>query len=63
MTRLLSFLVFQSFYLKVEECGVEEVCEDADNKIVTTPAFMFDGKAHEVHDGIALMVNHVIGLI
>eukprot|EP00092_Neocalanus_flemingeri_P001441 GFUD01001539.1.p1 GENE.GFUD01001539.1~~GFUD01001539.1.p1 ORF type:complete len:231 (+),score=68.53 GFUD01001539.1:245-937(+) len=48
---------------QVEECTVDEVCEDTDNKIVTTPAYLYDGKVHQVHDGVTKMVEHVIGLI
>ncbi len=28
--------------VQVEECEVEEVCVDRDNRLVTTPAFMYD---------------------
>ncbi|XP_076057782.1 glutamine amidotransferase-like class 1 domain-containing protein 3, mitochondrial [Oratosquilla oratoria] len=45
------------------EKSVEEVNVDEANKIVTTPAFMFEGKFHEIHDGVSKMVNAVIGLI
>jgi enhancing lycopene biosynthesis protein 2 len=30
---------------------------------VTTPAFMFAGQFHEIHDGIAKMVDKVVELI
>ena len=42
---------------------VSEVCVDADNKLVTTPAFMYNGAFHEIHDGVVKMVEKVIELI
>ena len=47
----------------VEEMDVSEVCVDADNKLVTTPAFMYSGAFHEIHDGVVKMVEKVIELI
>ena len=44
------------------ECGVDEVCVDEANKIVTTPAFMYEGEFHEIHDGINKMVNTLFGM-
>ena len=46
----------------VVECGVNEVCVDEANKIVTTPAFMYEGEFHEIHDGINKMVNTLLGM-
>ena len=46
----------------VVECGVNEVCTDETNKIVTTPAFMYDGGFHEIHDGIKKMVDILLGM-
>lgn len=45
------------------EMDVEEVCIDEANKIVTSPAFMYDAQFHQVHDGIAKMVESVIGML
>ena len=44
------------------ECGVTEVCVDETNKIFTTPAFMYEGGFHEIHDGINDMVNALLGM-
>ena len=35
---------------------------DQDNKIVTTAAYMCETAVHEIHDGVAKMVNEVIKL-
>jgi hypothetical protein len=34
--------------LQVEECEVDEVCVDQENKVVTTPAFMYDATFAQV---------------
>ena len=47
---------------EVVECGVGEVCIDETNKIFSTPAFMYEGAFHEIHDGINLMVNTLLGM-
>lgn len=47
----------------VIEQGVDEVTIDQANQVVTTPAFMYEGKFHEIHDGVAKMVNAVLGLV
>lgn len=36
---------------------------DEDNKVVTTPAFMYEGKFHEIHDGVAKAITALLGLI
>ena len=36
--------------LQVEECEVGEVCVDQDNRLVTTPAFMFEATFCQVKD-------------
>ena len=48
---------------EVEECTVDAVCVDEDNKIVTTPAFMYEGKFHEIFDGVEAMVKTVVDMI
>jgi len=53
----------KSFGANMELKGVEEVCVDADNKIVTTPAFMFNGQFHQIQDGVASMVNELLKLV
>ena len=42
---------------------VTEICVDEENKLVTTPAFMFNGQFHEIHDGVVKMVDKVVELI
>jgi len=44
----------------VVERGVGEVAVDEANRIVTTPAYMYEGKFHEIHDGVAKMVDAVL---
>nr|XP_039254838.1 ES1 protein homolog, mitochondrial-like [Styela clava] len=53
----------------IETCGarhiVKEVTEayvDTVNKVVTTPAFMYDGPVHMVFDGIGQMISKVLEL-
>ena len=55
--------VAKGFGANMELKGVEEVCVDAENKIVTTPAFMFNGKFHEIQDGVSSMINELIALV
>lgn len=43
--------------------GVDEVHIDTANKIVTSPAFMYDGKYHEIQDGVGKMVAAVLSLL
>ena len=31
--------------------------------LVTTPAYMFDGDFHEIHDGVAKMVEAALAMI
>ncbi len=45
------------------EMGVDEVCVDEEHKIVTTPAYMFDGEFHQIHDSVAKMVDTVLGML
>ncbi len=42
-------LIFDS---KVEECEVDEVCVDKENKVVTTPAFMYDATFAQVGESM-----------
>ncbi|XP_063221310.1 ES1 protein homolog, mitochondrial-like [Bacillus rossius redtenbacheri] len=42
---------------------VNEVCVDANNRLVTTPAFMYDGQFHEIFDGIGLLVTELLKLV
>jgi len=52
-----------SFGANVVEAEVSEVVIDSDHKIVTSPAFMYNGKFHEIQDSVSNMVNAVLKLI
>ena len=54
--------VARGFGGNMQEKSVSEVCVDAENKIVTTPAFMYNGKFHEIQDGVSSMVKEVMKL-
>lgn len=43
--------------------NVDEIHIDKANKIVTTPAFMCNTGVHEIHDGVAKMVQGVLDLV
>jgi enhancing lycopene biosynthesis protein 2 len=43
--------------------GVTEACTDLKNKVVTTPAYMYDARPHEVFDGIGKMVDDLATLL
>jgi len=43
--------------------NVDEIYVDESNKIVTTPAFMCNTEVHEIHDGVAKMVEGVLNLV
>lgn len=45
------------------EKAVDEVLIDEVNQVVTTPAFMYEGKFHEIHDGVAKAINALLVLI
>ena len=47
----------------MEEKSVGEVCVDEKNKIVTTPAFMYNGKFHEIQDGVTAMISELMKLL
>lgn len=51
------------FGVQHEEKAVDEICIDEERKIVTTPAFMFDAEFCQVYDGVAKMIEAVLGLI
>jgi len=58
-----SIEVARGFGGNMEEMSVGEVCVDSDNKIVTTPAFMFNGKFHEIQDGVSQMISELMKLL
>lgn len=43
----------------VEQKGVQEVCIDSENMVLTTPAFMFNGQFHEIFDGIGALIDQL----
>jgi len=53
----------KEFGADVVEMNVDEVCVDEANKIVTTPAYMFDGSYFEIHDGVVKMIEAVLALL
>jgi len=55
--------VAKGFGANLESKTVDEVCVDADNKIVTTPAYMYNGKFHEIQDGVGNMVQELMKMI
>ncbi|RZF46833.1 hypothetical protein LSTR_LSTR008065 [Laodelphax striatellus] len=50
----------QKMGAKTEEKGVLEVTYDCEHKIFSTPAFMYNGKFHEVDDGIGNMIKELV---
>ncbi|KAG0725632.1 ES1, mitochondrial [Chionoecetes opilio] len=53
----------KSMGAKVVDKSVGEIVVDAENKVVTTPAFMYNGKFHEIHDGVAKAITALLGLV
>jgi len=53
----------KSFGANVELKNVDEVCVDSKNKIVTSPAFMYNGKFHEIQNGVGKMVDELVKLM
>lgn len=53
----------RSFGAEVVEKDVNEVCIDEDNLIITTPAFMYAGKFHEIQDGVSNWISELARLI
>ena len=47
----------------MESKTVDEVCVDGENKIVTTPAYMYNGKFHEIQDGVGNMVQEMLKMV
>lgn len=44
-------------------CAVTDCVIDAAHRIVTTPAYMYDAKVHEVAQGIGKLVDAVLGMV
>ena len=48
----------------VRQCQVDDVCVDENNRLVTTPAFMFDTREfHRVFDGVGKMIDELMKMI
>jgi enhancing lycopene biosynthesis protein 2 len=45
------------------DCPVTDCVVDAENRVVTTPAYMYDAKVHEVGAGIGKLVDAVVAMI
>ena len=45
-------------------CNIDgvHVVVDAANKVVTSPAYMYDGQPHEIFDSVGKMVDEVVKL-
>ena len=42
---------------KHEEHDIDGVCVDEENKVATAPAYMFEGKPHEIYDSVGKMID------
>ena len=45
-----------------EEHGIDGVCVDEQNKVATAPAYMYEGKPHEIYDSVGKMVDATLKL-
>ena len=45
-----------------EAVDIDGVCIDAAAKVVTTPAYMYEGKAHEIYNSVGKMVTETLKL-
>ena len=52
-----------SFGAKVVDAEVNEVIVDNEHKIITSPAFMYNGKFHEIQDGVSNMIKQLLKMI
>jgi len=53
----------KSFGANMKLMNVGEVCVDSENKVVTSPAFMYNGQFHEIQDGVTKMVDELVKLL
>lgn len=53
----------KSFGADVQEMDVSEICVDEKNNVVTTPAFMYAGKFHQIQEGVGKMVDQLAKMI
>lgn len=52
-----------SFGAKVVEKDVSGVHVDEEHKIITSPAFMYNGKFHEIQDGVSAMIKTLLDML
>lgn len=45
------------------EMGVDEVAVDTVNRIVSNPAFMYNGEFHEIQDGVSKMIKALLEMV
>mmetsp|Transcript_62594 Transcript_62594/g.104184 ORF Transcript_62594/g.104184 Transcript_62594/m.104184 type:complete len:254 (-) Transcript_62594:317-1078(-) len=48
---------------KHQSRGIDGVCVDATAKVVTSPAYMYEGRPHEIYNSVGLMVKETLKLI
>lgn len=48
---------------RIQPCNVDQICVDPENKVISTPAFMYNGQYHEIFDGIEKLVQGLDELI
>jgi len=53
----------KSMGANVVEKSVDEVVIDERNKVITSPAYMYEGKFHEIQDGVGKMINALFGMM
>jgi len=53
----------QAMGCKHRDCAVTDCVIDADHRIVTTPAYMFDARVSEVAQGIGKLVDAVLAMV
>ena len=53
----------KSFGANMVDKNVGEVCVDTQNKIVSSPSFMYNGEFHEIQDGVNNMVQELLKMI
>lgn len=53
----------EAFGAAHKDCDITEVCVDAQNKVVTAPAYMYDGKPHQIFDSVGNMVDELNRLL
>ena len=53
----------KGFGANMVEMDVNDALVDEENKIVTSPAFMYNGKFHEIQDGVTTMIEKLMKLI